>query len=127
MKKELTKEERIKREERRLNRIFKDIDPKKKNIIPGLVQRAAHLRIMLDDLAQDLDENGYVESFQQGKDNPPYDRKRPAADLYTTTNTVYQKVIKQLTDLLPKEDKSATAAKADPISEFEAFVVGRDD
>lgn len=127
MKKELTKDERVRKEERRLAKIFRDIDPLKKNVVAGLIQRAAHLRVTLDDLAADLDENGYTELFQQGRDNPPYERKRPSADLYTTMNTIYQKEIKQLTDLLPKEVKSGSVQKSDPISEFEAFVVGRDD
>ena len=127
MKKELTKDERVRKEERRLAKIFRDIDPLKKNVVAGLIQRAAHLRVTLDDLAADLDKNGYTELFQQGRDNPPYERKRPSADLYTTMNTIYQKEIKQLTDLLPKEVKSGSVQKSDPISEFEAFVVGRDD
>ena len=45
---------------------------------------------------QNSDEHGYTEMFQQGKDNPPYERKRPTADLYTTICTSYQKTIKQL-------------------------------
>jgi hypothetical protein len=101
--KKLTKEERVQREEERLLKFLTDVDPKKKNVVEGLVQRCAHLRVTLDDLAEDLDENGYTEMFQQGEKNPPYERKRPSADLYTTMNTLYQKSIKQLTDLLPKD------------------------
>ena len=101
--KKLTKEERVQREEERLLKFLTDVDPKKKNVVEGLVQRCAHLRVTLDDLAEDLDENGYTEMFQQGEKNPPYERKRPSADLYTTMNTLYQKAIKQLTDLLPKD------------------------
>ena len=127
-KQDLTKDERVKKEERRLNRIFRGIDPNKRNVVSGLVQRAAHLRVTLDDLAADLDENGYTEMFQQGKDNPPYERKRPAADLYTTMNALYQKVTKQLTDLLPKETTTTAASgKTGEQSLFESFVNGRDD
>lgn len=121
----LTKEERVKKEERRLSKILKDVDPKKKSVVAGLIARCAHLRVTLDDLAEDLDENGYTEMFQQGEKNPPYERKRPSADLYTTMNTLYQKCIKQLTDLLPKEN-SRTSQQADA-DEFADFVNSRDD
>ena len=120
----MTKEERVKKEERRLTRFLKGVDPTKKKVAEGLIQRAAHLRITLDDLAADLDVNGYTEMFQQGKDNPPYSRKRPSADLYTTMNALYQKIIKQLTDLLPKESQT-TQAKQSEQSLFEEYVIGR--
>lgn len=121
MKRELTKEERIKKEQNRLKRICKEVDPKKKGTVEGLIQRAAYLRITLEDFEEDLDENGFVEMFRQGEQDP-YERKRPVADLYNTMNTAYQKAIKQLTDLLPKvENKSVTA------DDFDDFVDGRED
>lgn len=121
VRKEKTKEERIKAEKRRLDRIYKDIDGKKKDIVAGLIARAAHLRITLEDFAADLDENGYVEKFKQGEQEP-YERKRPTADLYNTMNTSYLKAIKQLTDLLPKDVQ--TKEKED---DFDEFVSDRDD
>lgn len=101
-KKEKTKEERIQTERRRLIRIYKDLDSKKRLTVEGIIDRAAHMRVTLEDWADYLDENGFVEPFQQGE-QAPYERKRPTADLYNTMNTAYQKAIKQLTDLLPKD------------------------
>ena len=98
----MEKAKRIKREENRLKKIYKDIETKKKDTVQGLIQRAAYMRVTLDDFEIDLDDNGFTEPFSQG-DQDPYDRKRPVADLYNTMNTSYQKIIKQLTDLLPKE------------------------
>lgn len=123
-KKKLTKEERVQAEEKRLLKFLTDVDPKKKHVVEGLVQRCAHLRVTLDDLAVDLDENGYTEMFQQGEKNPPYERKRPSADLYTTMNTLYQKAIKQLTDLLPKDTFQVSKADGDG---FDDFINVRDD
>ena len=114
------KEARVKKEEKRIYAILDEAGVVRRAMVDGLVQRAAHLRVTLDDLAEDLDEHGYTEMFQQGKDNPPYERKRPAADLYTTMNTLYQKAIKQLTDLLPKEK----VGKAD--DGFDSFIDSRD-
>ena len=122
MRKEKTKENRIKDEDKRLRKIYDGIETKRYDIVDGLIVQAARLRITLDDMSVDLDANGYIEKFQQSKDVEPYERRRPTADLYNTMNTSYQKCIKQLTDLLPKEP--ITINQAD---EFEDFVNGRED
>lgn len=101
----LSKDKRVKAEIERLCRLLAEVPETKKAIVDGLIQMAADQRARLDDLQDDLDEHGYTEMFQQGKDNPPYERKRPTADLYTTICTSYQKTIKQLTDLLPKDSQ----------------------
>jgi hypothetical protein len=102
-KKELTKDERIKKEEKRLKRIYKNIDKDNKAIIEGLIQRAAYMRVTLEDWEKDIMENGYYEMFTQSEKTDPYERERPVARLYNTMNANYQKIIKQLSDLVPKE------------------------
>lgn len=115
--KEKTKEERIKAEERRLIKVYGDLKNEKKlKAAQGLIQRAAYMRVTLEDCEKDIIENGLTEKFSQGEQEP-YDRKRPVADLYNSLNTSYQKIIKQLTDLLPAEER----AEADP---FIAFISG---
>lgn len=101
----MEKDKRIKKEENRLKKIYKNIEYNKKDTVIGLIQRLAYLRVTLEDFEKDLDQNGFTELFQQGEKQSPYERKRPVADLYNTMNTSYQKGIKQLTDLLPKEIK----------------------
>lgn len=113
----MEKDKRIKKEENRLKKIYKNIEDNKKDTVIGLIQRLAYLRVTLEDFEKDLDQNGFVELFQQGEKQSPYERKRPVADLYNTMNTAYQKGIKQLTDLLPKEIKVA-----DEDDGFEDFV-----
>ena len=102
-KKETTKDERIKKEVRRLNRIYKDIDKDNKAIIDGLIQRAAYMRVTLEDWEEDIIENGVTEMFTQSEKTEPYERERPVARLYNTMNKNYQSLIKQLSDLVPKE------------------------
>lgn len=97
----MDKAERIKKEENKLKRIFKNLDENKKRTVEGLIKRAAFMRASLEDFEEDLDLNGFVEEFAQSEKQEPYERKRPVADLYNTMNTSYQKIIKQLTDLLP--------------------------
>ena len=101
-KKEKSKADRIKAEKERLNTIYKDIEPRKKDTVAGLIERCAYMRVTLEDFEVDLDENGFTEKFSQGNQEP-YDRKRPVAEMYQGMNTSYQKAIKQLSDLLPKE------------------------
>lgn len=119
---EITKEARIKKEQSRLKRFCKNVETKKKGTVEGLIQRAAYLRVTLEDFEVDLDENGFVEMFRQGENQKPYERKRPVADLYNTMNTSYQKAIKQLTDLIPKEEKPTA-----PGDDFDNFVEDRED
>ena len=103
IKTEKTKAERTTTEKNRLNKIYKDISKENKSIIEGLINRAAFMRITLEDMEQDLDENGFVEPFSQSEKLEPYERERPVARLYNTMNKNYQSIIKQLSDLLPKE------------------------
>lgn len=120
--KEKTKEERIKSELARLNKIYKDIEENRKSTAQGLIERCAYMRISLEDFEKDLDKNGFTEKFRQGNQEP-YDRKRPIAEIYNSMNTSYQKAIKQLSDLLPKYNEIPT--KDD--DGFDDFVHNRDD
>ena len=118
---EKTKEERIRGEKNRLTKRVRELPEKKKKLTVGLIERAAFMRVELEDLELDLKENGWTESFQQSKNLEPYDRARPQGQTYNTMNTSYQKIMKQLHDMLPQEQ--AQKAQDDG---FEAFVMGRD-
>ena len=80
----------------------KGIDINENSAVQSLISRASFMKVSLEDLEQDLKENGWTEMFQQGEKQAPYERQRPTATTYTSLNTNYQKIIKQLTDLLPK-------------------------
>lgn len=109
------------KEEKRLRGIYKDIQKDSKAIIEGLIQRAAYMRITLEDYEKDLDESGYVDLFSQSEKTDPYERERPVARLYNTMNKNYQSIVKQLSDLIPKHE-----AKPEDDG-FDSFVGGRDD
>lgn len=96
------KQARIDKEQKRLTRLYSKIDKKRKAVIQGLIERAAFMRVSLDDMEEDLNVYGFTEMFQQGRQEP-YERERPVAKQYNSMNTSYQKIIKQLTDLLPKQ------------------------
>lgn len=120
---ELSKDKRIKKEIRRLRKIYKDIDKDNQAIIEGLIQRAAYMRVTLEDWEIDIMENGYYEMFTQSEKTPPYERERPVARLYNTMNKNYQSIIKQLSDLVPKPDTK----EKEKDDGFDAFVSERDD
>lgn len=115
-----TKEASIEKEIKRLTSQFSKIEPKKKKLTIGLIERAAFMRVALAELEDDLNTYGFWEWFSQG-DQEPYQRKRPASEIYSQMNKNYQSIIKQLSDLLPK----TTTAETD--DGFDSFVNGRDD
>lgn len=108
-------------EERRLKRIFSKADPKKKQIVNRLAGKAAYQHVSLMEMQDDIDENGYYEKFAQGKDQVPYDRRRPVVDAYNSMTASYQKYMKQLADMLP----AGTAAETS--DGFDDFINGRKD
>ena len=119
---ELSKDDRIKKEEKRLKRIYKNIDKDKKAIIDGLIQRAAYMRVTLEDWEKDIMENGSIEMFTQSEKTDPYERERPEARIYKTMKKNYQSIIKQLADLMRKEVEVVEEDDG-----FEAFINSRAD
>lgn len=116
---ELTKKKQreIKKEIKRLEEVYKDIDVNQKDLLPGLIENAAFTRITLKYLAEDLKENGTTEMFSQSENQTPYSRRRPEADLYNTMTGNYLKFIKQLDDMLPKAVEKPTE-KIDFLNDF---------
>ncbi|MBJ8090253.1 hypothetical protein NYE71_32125 [Bacillus sp. FSL K6-0273] len=122
IKKELTKEERVKKEINRLKRIYKEMPKDTLMVVEGLIVEAADLRVRLEDIRKDLDENGYDEMFSQSENQDPYERERPAARRYIAMNKSYQTIMKQLGDYIPKKPVE-TKPQSDG---FEEFVATRD-
>ena len=87
----------------RLTEIYKGLPPKQAQ---GLIAEAARLRVRCNALWADLQLKGEVELFAQG-DQEPYERERPASRIYTAANKSYQSIIKQLNDMIPKDEAPA--------------------
>ena len=96
----------------RLSSIYKGLPPNQMKVVEGLIVEAARLRVRLDYLWRDLQENGETESFTQSEKTEPYERERPQSRTYTATNKSYQAIIKQLSDLCPPSPEE------DPLAEF---------
>ena len=120
---EKTKEQRIRAEKARLKRLYRNLPKEAAGTVAGIIDQAAFMRIECEDMAADLQDNGWTEKFQQSERLEPYDRARPIGQAYNSTNANYQKIIKQLTALLPKPD--ATPKPED--DGFGSFVRERDE
>ena len=117
-----SKASRIKAERKRLDSLYAAMDPNRKALAEGLLENAAFMRIELQDLAEELQEKGWTELFSQGKQEP-YLRARPQGQMYNSTNGNYQKIIKQLDAMLPREEQKPKEEN----DGFDAFVSGRDE
>lgn len=122
--KELSKDERVRKEYLRLRKIYKALPKDTLTVVEGLIHEAADLRIRLEDIRLDLDENGYDELFSQSENQEPYQRERPQARRYIAMNKSYQTIMKQLSDHIPKPPTKPPVEKDDG---FDSFAARRDD
>ena len=60
-KKELTKEQKIKKEIARLKRVFKDLDKNKLQTVESLIKNAAFMAVSLEELQEIINAEGYAE------------------------------------------------------------------
>ena len=111
----MERDKQVSAEIKRLQKLYRDLPPDKYAVAEGLLVQAARLRVRLDDLWQDLCENGETELFSQSEKAEPYERERPASRTFTATDKSYQAIIKQLNDLLPQ---SSQVPETDAMAEF---------
>lgn len=118
-----SKEEIIKAEKRKLSGIYTRLDKKTKKSVDSLVDEAAFMAASLYELRKIINEKGYTEEYQNGA-NQKGIKKCSEVEIYNTMIKNYSSIVKQLTDLLPKEQIKGK----DPVSDgFEDFVNDRDD
>lgn len=118
-----TKEGLIKTEKKKLEEILSGLDEKMKESVDSLVDEAAFMAASLYELRKIIDEKGYTEEYQNGA-NQKGIKKCSEVEIYNTMIKNYSSVVKQLTDLLPKDQEKGKAQTGDG---FEEFINGRDD
>ncbi|EQJ93933.1 TPA: hypothetical protein KOB80_003206 [Clostridioides difficile] len=101
IKNNITKEAKIKKEINRLNRIFKDVDEKKKKSVEGLIQESAFMRITLEELKENINLFGVIDEMQQGEYSIL--RESPYVKTYNTMIQRYTTLNDKLLALLPKD------------------------
>src|SRR5690625_1063558 len=95
------KEKRIQKEKDRLDNIFSILDEDKINVAEGLISEAAFMRVTLEDLKDEINENGTVDIMPQGEYS--IRRQSPEVQVYNTMIQRYNTTYKELFSLLPKE------------------------
>ncbi len=113
MKKEsnLSKSELIENEFKKLKRIFKNLDENKKKLVLPLIEKAAFMSVQLNELQDSINENGCVETYQNGKEQ--YGQKKsPEIEIYLAMSKNYANIIKQLTELVPAAERKKSKLEA---------------
>ena len=108
-KKELTKEQKIKKEIARLKRVFKDLD--KLQTVESLIKNAAFMAVSLEELQEIINAEGYVVEYQNGE-NQKGTKQSDAVKTHIAMTKNHAAIIKQLTDLVPPEKKKESKLQA---------------
>lgn len=100
---QLEREKKIKQEINRIKKIYKDLPKDKIKVIDGLIVEASFMKLVLEELREDLFKNGTTEMYENGPQ--VVKRERPESKIYLTTIQRYSQVMKQLIDYMPIEEK----------------------
>lgn len=109
MAKKPTKEAKIRKEKKRLQVLFKDLEPNKLQTCQALIDRAAFITISLEELEDQLNETGWVEYYQNGE-NQSGMKKAAAADVHISLTKNLNAIVKQLLELVPPAQKESRLA-----------------
>ena len=104
---EIEKEKQIKKEIRKLLRLFKNLPKDKMKAADGLIQEAAFMKVTLEETRHVIDQEGILEKFEQGAQK--FLREHPATKVYNTMIQRYATVCKQLFDMIPDPDAGKQA------------------
>jgi hypothetical protein len=115
--KELSKDDRIRKEFNRLKRIFKTLPKDQLTSVQSLMKNAAFMAVTLEDLQQAINENGVISEYKNGE-NQFGTKKSPEVDVYNTMIKNYSSVVKQLCDFLPDQSDGKNREKKDALMDF---------
>lgn len=118
----LEKDKEIKKEIRRLRRVFKEIDPNKKNLVYGTIDDVAFLTVTMKELREKINRNGTTVKYKNGE-NQYGTKQSPDAQLYLQMSQKQTQAMKILVDCLPKNSKPENNKN----DGFDDFVEGRED
>lgn len=110
-KKELTKEQKIRRELTRLRRIFRDLDKGKRDTVESLLKNAAFMAVSLEELQEIINEEGYTAEYQNGA-NQFGTKQSDEVKTHIAMTKNHAAIIKQLCDLVPPERKKESRLQA---------------
>ena len=103
---EMEKSKQIKRELTRMKKMFGNLPENEQKFIEPMLQNAAFMRVILEDLQEAIAEAGCVEEYTNGENQGG---KKMSAELSAYNSTVrnYNTVMVKLIERLPKEEKKS--------------------
>lgn len=116
---------KIKKEKKRLEEIFKNIETNRSKLVESLIADAAFQRVTLEETREIINRDGVIEVYQNGA-NQRGIKKSSAVEVYDKMVNTYSKIIKQLCDLLPEKVvwNDPEQEEEDPAEELMAYVAG---
>lgn len=116
---------KIKKEKKRLEEIFKNIETNRSKLVESLIADAAFQRVTLEETREIISRDGVIEVYQNGA-NQRGIKKSSAVEVYDKMVNTYSKIIKQLCDLLPEKVvwNDPEQDDEDPAEELMAYVAG---
>lgn len=106
-----TEKNREQLEYERLSVLYEKIPENKRKLVEGLLWQAARLRVSLDDLWEDIKENGNTEMFKQANDGVEFPRERPESKIFAVRDKSYLSIIKKLDEMLPAQEVKSGFSK----------------
>lgn len=110
-KKELSKEDRIKKEYGRLKKIYKELDKNKLDAVDSLIKNAAWMSVTLEDLQNIIDDVGYVDEYQNGANQFGKKQSEEMKTHIAMTKNL-STIMKTLADLTPPAKKAESKLQA---------------
>ena len=122
-KSDLSKDEKINAEIKKLSSIFTKLELKTKKAVHSLIENAAFMSVTLAELQEIIKVEGVTEKYKNGE-NQYGVKKSATVEVYNQMVKNHMNIMKQLTDLLPKAKPTDGDEKNDG---FDDFVNERDD
>lgn len=102
IKKVKNKEKKIKNEIKRLNELFGNMPKSTMDKVQSLIQNAAFMTIVLDELQKIINQKGVVEEYQNGANQKGF-KKTVEVEIYNVMVKNQIAIFKQLSELMPME------------------------
>ena len=97
---DVTKEQRVTKEVKRLKKVFRDLDENLLQTVGSLIQNAAFMSVSLLELQEIINKEGYTDTYQNGA-NQTGRKQSEAVKIHIAMTRNHAAVMKQLADLTP--------------------------
>ena len=110
-KKELTKEQKIKKEILRLKRALRDLDKNKLTIVEPLIKSTAFMAVSLPELESTINQEGYTSEYKNG-DNQYGTKQSDEVKTLLAMQKNLAAAVKTLADIAPATQSKSNRLKA---------------